>query len=296
MIDFTTLPKCNKAYSGGTGEKNSILYQNEPYMLKFPSTVNTEGKVSYNNTCITEYIGSNIFSMLGLDAQETILGTFEENGQKIAVIACKDFTSSNIVLFDFASLKNRVLPSPDNGHSMQLQDILRAIETQGYISKDILREHFWNMFIVDAFIGNFDRHNGNWGFLYNNQTDEMTIAPIYDCAKCLNPNANEARMKSIMEREGGFAARGYIFPTSAIECDGEKLNYFDFISSLENLDCNKALEKIAKRIDMNEIEKMIEKIPCISIIQKQFYINMLRWRKACIIDYSYNLLRNKILR
>lgn len=85
-------------------------------------------------------------------------------------------------------MKNQVLPSPDNGHSMQLQDILRAIETQDYISKDILREHFWDMFIVDAFIGNFDRHNGNWGFLYNKHTDEMTIAPIYDCAKCLNPN------------------------------------------------------------------------------------------------------------
>ena len=36
------------------------------------------------------------------------------------------------------------------------------------------------MFVVDAFIGNWDRHNGNWGFLYNQETDKLEIAPIFD--------------------------------------------------------------------------------------------------------------------
>ena len=26
-------------------------------------------------------------------------------------------------------------------------------------------DRFWDMFIVDALIGNFDRHGGNWGFI-----------------------------------------------------------------------------------------------------------------------------------
>lgn len=55
-----------------------------------------------------------------------------------------------------------------------------------------LCEWFWNMFIVDAFIGNWDRHNGNWGFLYNISTDEITLAPVYDCGSSLYPQADEA--------------------------------------------------------------------------------------------------------
>lgn len=50
-----------------------------------------------------------------------------------------------------------------------------------------LTQHFWDMFIVDALIGNWDRYNGNWGFLYNPVTDEVEIAPVFDCGSCLFP-------------------------------------------------------------------------------------------------------------
>ena len=50
-----------------------------------------------------------------------------------------------------------------------------------------LAERFWDLFIVDAFIGNWDRHNGDWGFLYNTQTDEMELAPMYDYGSSLYP-------------------------------------------------------------------------------------------------------------
>ena len=86
-------------------------------------------------------------------------------------------------------------------------------------------------------------------------------------------------------------SRIYTFPTSAILSDGKKINYFDFISSLKNTDCNQALKRIASRIDMEKINNMINDIPCISDIQKQFYITMLRDRKKLIIDYSYDLLK-----
>ena len=43
-----------------------------------------------------------------------------------------------------------------------------------------LENWFWDMFIVDALIGNWDRHNGNWGFLYDTVQDEMKLAPVYD--------------------------------------------------------------------------------------------------------------------
>ena len=47
------------------------------------------------------------------------------------------------------------------------------------------------MFIVDSYLGNFDRHNGNWGFLVNENTKSTRIAPVYDCGSCLYPAATD---------------------------------------------------------------------------------------------------------
>lgn len=149
------------------------------------------------------------------------------------------------------------------------------------------------MFIVDAFIGNFDRHNGNWGFLYNTKTDKMSIAPIYDCGSCLFPQADDELITKILSNDDEINARVFTFPNSAIQFEGRKINYFDFISSLKNKDCNEALNRIAPRINMNEIEEMINDITCISELHKQFYIKMLNKRKEHIIDYSFYLLNNK---
>lgn len=57
------------------------------------------------------------------------------------------------------------------------------------------------MFIVDAFIGNWDRHNGNWGFLYDTNTDEVTLAPVYDCGSSLYPQADEEMMHEILNNK-----------------------------------------------------------------------------------------------
>ena len=34
---------------------------------------------------------------------------------------------------------------------------------------------FWDMFIIDALIGNHDRHNGNWGFLLNKKNKKLHL-------------------------------------------------------------------------------------------------------------------------
>lgn len=293
MIDFSALPRKNKTYAGANGSKISAIYNSEQYMLKFPPVPRKNSDMSYTNSCISEYIGSHIFNMLGIIAQETLLGKFTVNGKEKIVVACKDFTSLGITLQDFASLKNQMIDSAHNGYGTELADIIYTIENQQAIDPEALTEHFWNLFIADAFIGNFDRHNGNWGFLYNEQTDEMSIAPIYDCGSCLYPQASEKTMLEILSSKEETDARVFVFPTSAIQNNGKKINYFDFISSLQNDDCNNALKRIATKINMTAVEKMINDIPCISDTAKRFYITMLRQRKAHIIDYSFDILRKR---
>ena len=146
------------------------------------------------NSCFSEHIASSIFNMLGISAQETMLGTFEVNGKEKIVCACKDFAVEGKVLYDFCSIKNTVIDSEHNGSGTELSDILETIEKQQFVEPTLLLEHFWNVFVVDALLGNFDRHNGNWGFLYNNETQKSEVAPVFDCGSCLLPQADEKVM------------------------------------------------------------------------------------------------------
>ena len=293
MIDFTNMPTRKKAYAGANGGKIAIVYEGALYMLKFPPHPSKNKELSYTNSCVSEYLGSRIFGIVGVPVQETILGTYRVNGKEKVVVACKDFTSHDTVLQDFASLKNTLIDSGHSGYGTELSEILEAIEEQSSVNPSDLKRRFWDMFIVDALIGNWDRHNGNWGFLYNSGTDEISIAPVYDCGSCLYPQADERIMKMTLEDPAEMDLRVFEIPLSGIRQDGVKIRYFDFISSLKNKDCNAALKRIIPKIDMTRINALIDETPSITELQKTFYKTMLAERKGRILDKSLQLLQKR---
>ena len=295
VVDFTNLRKRNKTYAGANGNKISVIYEGEQYMLKFPSQAKLNKDMVYSNSCFSEYLGCQIYESIGIPVQKTLLGTYMVKGKKKIVVACGDFTRPGVTLQDFASLKNQMVDSEQNGYGTELSDILCTFEEQTAVDSVILSERFWDMFIVDALIGNWDRHNGNWGFLYDSVSDEMTLAPVYDCGSSLYPQADETIMKAVLEDEGELNHRIYNIPTSAIMRDGKKIRYFDFISSLENEDCNRALIRILPKIDMERIRVVIRETPFMSELQKQFYETLLSERKARILDFSYKALMNQAI-
>ena len=293
MIDFTDMPIRKKAYAGANGGKIAVMYEGEQYMLKFPPHPKRNKEMSYTHSCISEYLGSHIFDIVGIPVQQTLLGIYRVNGKEKVVVACKDFTTYETVLQDFTSLKNTLIDSGHSGYGTELSEIIEAIEEQSFIDPVTLREHFWDMFIVDALIGNWDRHNGNWGFLYNNRSDEISIAPIYDCGSCLYPQADDTVMEMTLNDPAEMDFRIFEIPVSGIRMNGEKIRYFDFISSLQNRDCNAALERIVPRIDMQRIAALVNDTPYASDLQKLFYLTMLKERKEKILDKSLSLLRRQ---
>ena len=121
-------------------------------------------------------------------------------------------------------------------------------------------------------MGNFDRHNGNWGFLQDMKTQEIEIAPVYDCGSCLLPQADEKMMKNIMESRELLQARIFQFPTSAIKRNGKKIGYYDFLMSDHMpYECRRALKQIVPKINIPKIVEMISDIPYITKTQKEFY-------------------------
>lgn len=288
MIDFTSC-EVNKfrAYGGANGNKINILYEGSSYMLKFPPLPSRNKAMSYTNGCISEYLACHIFASLGFNTQVTLLGTYTDLREKEkVVVACGDFTEGGKRLLEFAHLKNTCINSEQNGYGKELSSILQAMDEQTLLPPDQLRSFFWDMFIADALLGNFDRHNGNWGILVDEQSKTAEIAPIYDCGSCLYPQLAVNDMEAVLNKEDELNKRIYTFPASAIEENGKKIPYFEFISSLKNPECTEALKRISLRIDMEKIKAIIEETPTLLPVQKEFYTVMIAERKAKILDYS----------
>lgn len=260
-------------------------------MLKFPSVPRHNADLSYANSCFSEYIGCHIFESVGIPVQETLLGSYTVRGKEKIVVACKDFTSPGVVIQDFASLKNQVIDSEHNGYGTELRDILFSIHEQQSIDSQIVLERFWDMFIVDALIGNWDRHNGNWGFLYHTAEDVICLAPVFDCGSSLYPQMDEQLMNRVLTEPQELDFRIFEIPLSSVRINNQKIKYFDFLSSMKNEDCNRALKRIVPRIHMKEIDRIIDNTPMLSDLQRTFYKTILKARKERILDYSLSLVQ-----
>ena len=292
MINFTNC-EINKFkyYGGKNGGKICVKYNNEDYMLKFPGINEGISEYGYSNNCISEYVACHIIKTLGLKVQDTLLGIYKLDNEEKIVVACKDFTSEGTVLKQFAELKNSQIETSNNGYGTELKEIIETIEEQQIYDTKELEKFFWDMFIADCLVGNFDRHNGNWGFLINENLEKIDIAPIYDCASCLYPQLTDERISQIINIEEEMEARVFVFPTSALKINGKKINYFEYINSLEDENCNKALIEIFEKINIDEINKIIEQTPFISDIRKEFYKKIINMRYEKILKNSYEKLK-----
>ena len=292
VIDFTSCTTNNfKAYGGANGGKINILHNGKGYMLKFPPKPTVNKEMSYANSCISEYVACHIMGTLGLNVQQTILGTYTNIKDKESiVVACEDFTSPEKKLIEFAALKNTCIGSPQDGYGTELASVMDAIKEQPLLPPGKLQDFFWDLFIADALVGNFDRHNGNWGILADETNATAEIAPVYDCGSCLYPQVPVQDMPYIMKDEGEIERRIFVYPTSALKENEKKINYFEFISSHANPDCSRALVRVAAKVNMVRIYNAIDETPLISEIQKSFYKKMVYERKNRIIDHSLERL------
>lgn len=288
MINFTNTKEVYNTYSGSE-KKKKLIYNSEKYLVKFPDPIRQKNKdISYINNAFSEYIGSNIFKLCGINAQDTLLGVYQFNGKNKIVCACKDFLDNDYILLEFDKLA--LSTNPDKKIDTELNDIVDTIK----ISNNLIRvnnviEKFYDMFIIDALIGNTDRHNGNWGFIVNENTNNFAFSKIYDCGSCLNPLIDDKDICLLDENEiKNLAINCY----SCLKENGKKINYINYITSLKDNECNKALLRVFNNINIEKIIKFIKNIECISKVRKDFYISILEIRYN-ILKETYKKLLNK---
>ena len=278
MIDFTNAIEEFNKYKGSE-KKKTLIYDSKRYLVKFPDPIREKNKnISYINNAYSEYVGSNIFRIVGFKVQNTILGMYKYNGNDKIVCACEDFTDEENELYEFESIA--LSSNPDKKIGTEVEDIMEVIKTNKMICSDTSKM-FWKMFIIDALIGNTDRHNGNWGFLINVKTQKIEFSPIYDCGSCLNPLLEDTEIEKLDE---------IAIKNLAINCfscfreNGKRINYINYIKKMKNKECNDAIKEIFLDIKINEINKFIDEIEGISNIRKAFYKSIINYRYICIKD------------
>ena len=286
MIDFSTWPQNKfRSYGGANGKKQCRMQDGVPYMVKI---FEPSGKTK-PMSAFSEYISCHVYEMIGIPVQETILGCFQGPDEApYMAVACKDFCGKNDVLREFSEVRNSIISSSDDGTNKRLVPILISLQEQDNIPVPEFLNRFWDMVVVDAFIGNFDRHTGNFGILSNEAEQQQMLAPVYDCGSALYPSADDFTIEKILGSEQEQLTRIYEFPASTYRDENDqKIKYLDLLTSEQYPECQEALKRIQPRIDMERIRQFIYGIAELSPIRKEFYCTMLNLRKERLIDFAY---------
>lgn len=284
-MDYSRYASSGKYYTGAE-RKKGILIDGEAYIVKY-AKMSPEG-MTYSH--VSEYIGSHLFAHLGIETQQTMLGTCDNQ----QVVVMKDFIEKNEMFVPFNDVGDSSLEREKEKYQYSYEDIISMLKENTKLTnvKDTC-ERFWDMYIVDAWIGNFDRHGANWGFI--KKDNAYRIAPVYDNGSSLFPKLNtDEKIQEILNSEDEMNKRIFTFPTSQILLNGKKSSYYDVISSLKFEECNNALVRICNKIDMNLVTEFISNMNEISIVRKEFYITMLRRRyEKILLEPFMRLERSK---
>lgn len=284
FFDFTNC-KLSKKFYGGSEKKIGIVFGDSLFMLKFQKKT----PFGLRNNIISEYLGSHIYQMLGFTCHDTFLGIYKGEN----VVACKDFMTNGYQFVPFNDAGESTIEEDKEEYQYTYDDIVELLQANKKLTNvEETVSSFFEMYIVDALIGNFDRHGANWGFL--KKDNQYSLAPVFDNGSCLFPNLNdEDEMLKIINDEEQIDLRVYKFPTSQIKLNNNKSSYFEVISSLQFEEINKALIKIYPMINLGKIFNLIDDISVISDIHKTFYKTMIKNRYEKIIKYSYMKLLGK---
>lgn len=301
LINFDKYKQNNRAYGGSAGQKLGItLEDGRNLMLKFPGNLRNKGMrnivLSYSNSPVSEYIGSKIYESFGIPVHNVCLGT--RNGK--IVVACEDFLGRGERLLQFREIKvTTEEPLMDSkgsytdGSGVDLQEIIQSINTNEIFSdmQDV-EARFWDMFVVDALIGNPDRNNENWGIIVD-MSDEKRLAPVFDNGNCLNSKWDDERMQAVLSDPKQIKSEGYHAKRCIFELNDKKINPYHYIMSKQNENCNEAVKRIVPKLSFLQYKNLIDEIPCISDTQKVFYLTMLASRIENVLIPTYRDLMQR---
>ena len=286
MIDITNATWRSNRF-GGSERKRTLIYDGSTYMVKFPDPVRSTKKtsLSYINNQFSEHIGCSIFRHLGIPAQETFLATCIDpmNKMEKIVVACKLFCQNgegNLVEFSKFLLNDT---DSTSRRTTTVEDVMDVLDHSPLrLDREKIKDYFWDMFVVDAFIGNGDRHLDNWGLI--EMTDgTLSPAPIYDCGSSLSPLKSDEKKRELLADGNEFKQEEYNL-NSVYRMNNKRVLYHEIFKNPPE-DLHRAIQRIVPRIKTAsaQIDRLIDSTEGLSDISKEYMRKSLLLRRELIL-------------
>lgn len=306
-LDQYDISERNGTYGGMAGSKEGIMINGEVWLVKYPkSTRGMNGVLtSYTTAPLSEFVGSHIYEILGIDVHETILGI--RNGT--LVVGCKDFCKNIGALREIRTLKN-IYNKELNKHleesisssglgDVDINDIFIQLQYNPVLKNVAnIRERFWEQLLIDALINNNDRNNGNWGIIYEN--GYYTLAPVYDNGAAFSNKYPDHKLEEILTCEEKFN-NSIMNTRTSYSINGHPILVKDILVK-ELFDINDPIfvETVKRiiplmRLKMDEIKAFINNIPescqdisICSSVKKQYFIKTVENRLNMLLQPIYD--------
>lgn len=286
MIDITNATWRSNRF-GGSERKRTLIYDGSTYMVKFPDPVRSTKKtsLSYINNQFSEHIGCSIFRHLGIPAQETFLATCIDpmNKMEKIVVACKLFCQNgegNLVEFSKFLLNDT---DSTSRRTTTVEDVMDVLDHSPLrLDREKIKDYFWDMFVVDAFIGNGDRHLDNWGLI--EMTDgTLSPAPIYDCGSSLSPLKSDEKKRELLADGNEFKQEEYNL-NSVYRMNNKRVLYHEIFKNPPE-DLHRAIQRIVPRIKTAsaQIDRLIDSTEGLTDISKEYMKKSLLLRRELIL-------------
>ncbi len=294
VIDFTNCKRIFRAL-GGTDQKFEVEYEGKAYILKFSGkhSKRTDMSTSYVNNIVSEYICSHISASMGLPTHDTVLGLYEDR----PVVGCVDFRSPGDENMEFKEFVRSNYDDEEIKRTIRLDQIYHTLHDPRSFTPKLRRasiDRYWDTFVADALVGNFDRHIGNWGYL--SKSNNLSIAPVYDFGSSILPQLSDEGMLKIIDDDFQMFKRCLVFPSASLFISIEKtgkVGYYDMLSSDYDIECTSAVNRMVPKIQKDLIHQIIDETPMISNVRKDFYKKYLDLRKLLVIDRAYRCCLSK---
>ena len=212
-VDNAPYSEKHGTYGGASGFKDGLIIDGQDWLVKYPknaSNLSRHEEMSYTYSPVSEYLGSHIYELLGYPVHETML---VERRNKIAV-ACKEFiddaakerlieirTIKNAANDQLAAILERDFNSTGSSHVVNFEELLLHLEHNEILTNvDGLKELFYDMLVVDIFINNSDRNDGNWGIIRSPGHPDRP-APVFDNGGSFNCKTPDSRLERMMTSE-----------------------------------------------------------------------------------------------
>lgn len=169
----------------GSENKFFIIVNGEKYLVKDSSFNPRRKQPSLAPYC--EYAGSTFIRLSGLlPCQTYYLGTYKNR----VVVICKDIFNG-YQFRPFRDLHQSSAGTDLNNKLYTYDDVLYVLKQKSKLVDSKFADfhsRFWIMFLLDAILGNRDRHEGNWGFIKSDK--ETLMSPIFDNGSSIFPDVD----------------------------------------------------------------------------------------------------------